>query len=212
MTASQPVLELVLATGNRGKLREIGQILADLPVRVRALSEFPDVGEIVEDGETFRANAELKARAVHAHTGFLAVADDSGLCVDHLSGAPGVRSARYAGERATDAENNRKLLAAMEGVPARDRGATFVCRVCAFPVNGEPVFLEGECRGVLLTAPRGDNGFGYDPVFLYPPENQTFAELPPAIKNRISHRGRAFAGLPEVLRRLIADQVRDPKA
>ena len=199
-----PVLEIVLATGNRGKLREIRQILVDLPVRARALSDFPDVGEIAEDGETFRANAEQKARAVHARTGLLAVADDSGLCVDRLGGAPGVRSARYAGENATDAENNRKLLAAMEGVPAGNRGAAFVCCVCAFPVEGGPAFLEGECRGVLLAAPRGDNGFGYDPLFLYPEEGLTFAELPAAIKNRVSHRGRAFAGLPAVLERVIA--------
>jgi XTP/dITP diphosphohydrolase len=195
-------VEIVLATSNAGKVREIVQIVAGLDVRVRPLGDFPGMAPVDEDGDTFRANAEKKARAVHAHTGRVAVADDSGICVDALGGAPGVRSARYAGEGAGDAENNRALLAALAGFPPERRGATFVCAVCVYPVAGEAVFLEGTCRGVVLGAPRGNGGFGYDPLFLVPDEGMTFAELPPETKNRISHRGRALAGLAGVLRRI----------
>lgn len=192
--------ELILATHNLGKVKELRQMLGDLPVEVRSLHDFPELGEIPETGSTFRENARIKAQTVFAHTGKPVIADDSGLEVDALGGEPGVYSARYAGEQATDEDNNRKLLQALSGVPVSGRGAQFRSVICAVFSPGQEIFVEGICRGRIGFEPRGDNGFGYDPLFLVEPDYQrTMAELSLAEKNAISHRSRAFNNLKPIL-------------
>jgi XTP/dITP diphosphohydrolase len=195
---------LVMATRNAHKVRELQHLLRDLNVEVLSLADRPDVPEVVEDGETFAANAATKARAVAAATRLPALADDSGLEVDALGGQPGVQSARYAGAGHDDGANNRKLLAALAGVAPAGRTARFRCAVAlADPAGalGAGVELrEGACEGVILDAPRGAHGFGYDPLFLYPELGRTFAELTLDEKSRLSHRARAMAAMLPVLR------------
>jgi len=182
---------VVLATKNKGKLKEFQVLLKDFPVEVRSLADFGPIPEVVEDGETFDDNAYKKAHFTAKFLGLPAIADDSGLVVEALGGAPGVRSARYAGEQATDAGNNAKLLAEMEGVA--DRRAAFHCVISIAVPSGPALTYEGVCHGELLTAPRGEGGFGYDPLFFYPQLSKSFAELSLEEKNRISHRGKAMA-------------------
>jgi XTP/dITP diphosphohydrolase len=208
---------LVVATHNRGKLDELRALLADIGVQVVQISDVSrkDV-TVVEDGETFEANAIKKAKAIAAHTMMLTLADDSGLEVDALGGAPGVRSARFAGERATDAENNAALLAALDALQADELGARsadykarFRCvlaLVDPFFKDGEPVVVEGACEGKITRTPRGSGGFGYDPLFLVDGTDKTMAELPEAEKNRISHRARAFEKLKLVIEKMIAER------
>lgn len=192
--------ELILATHNLGKVEELRQMLGDLPVKVKSLHDFPELGEIPETGTTFEENARIKAETVFAYTGLPVVADDSGLEVDALNGAPGVYSARYAGDKATDEDNNRKLLQALKNVPESGRGAQFRSVICSIFNPGNVVFTEGVCRGRIGFEPRGDNGFGYDPLFLVEPDYQrTMAELSLAEKNTISHRSRAFGNLKPLL-------------
>lgn len=196
---------LVFATRNRGKLRELRQLLTPdhFPGGVELLGlDDIQVPEIPETGETFSENAEAKARGVMQATGLPALADDSGLEVDALGGAPGVHSARYAGAGASDADRIALLLRNLDGVPAQRRGARFRC-VVAFvdPADPDRVHLhEGSCEGRILQTPRGSGGFGYDPVFFAPELGQTFAEAPPEQKNRLSHRGRAMRKLIAELR------------
>lgn len=192
---------LLFATGNAGKLAEVRQILTPLGFEVVAPADVGGLTEVEETGETFADNALLKARAAAAAAGMPAMADDSGLCVDVLDGAPGVRSARYAGPDASDANRVAKLLEVMAG--ATDRSARFVCAVAVARPDGHADTVEGECTGTILDAPRGNGGFGYDPVFVPDGESLTFAELPAEAKNRISHRGRALAGLPGLVRRVL---------
>jgi XTP/dITP diphosphohydrolase len=195
--------QIVLASGNAGKLREIESILADLPVTVVPQSAF-GVSDAEETGSTFLDNALLKARRAATATGLPAIADDSGLVVDALGGRPGVYSARYAGPDAGDEANNRRLLEELAGVPDAERGAAFRCVACyVTPGGGEPVVAEGEWRGRILDAPRGAGGFGYDPVFHVPEHGMSSAELTPAEKNRLSHRGKAFRELARQLRALL---------
>jgi XTP/dITP diphosphohydrolase len=195
---------LVVATRNRNKVREISHLLADLGVEVLSLADRPDVPEVVEDGDTFAANAVKKARAVAAATGLPALADDSGLEVDALGGQPGVRSARYAGAGHDDAANNRKLVAALAGVAPARRAARFRCAVAladpAGRLGSAALVREGACEGVIIDAPRGENGFGYDPLFLYPDLGRTFAELTLDEKSHLSHRARAMGAMLPVLR------------
>lgn len=183
---------VVLATRNKGKLAELERLLqAELGdvIELRSLDEVGITEEIEETGTTFAENALQKAVFVAAR-GHIALADDSGLCVDALQGAPGVYSARYAGTHGNDAANTAKLLQELAG--AADRSAGFVCAfACVFPDGGEPLIAKGEARGEILTAPRGEGGFGYDPVFYYPPLKKTFAELGKEEKNSVSHRGAA---------------------
>ena len=194
--------QIVLASGNAAKLREIASILEDLPVTVVPQSAF-GVTDAEETGSTFLDNALLKARHAAAATGLPAIADDSGLVVDVLGGRPGVYSARYAGPDAGDEANNRRLLEELAGVPDAQRGAAFRCVACyVTPEGGEPVVAEGEWRGRILDAPRGAGGFGYDPVFHVPEHGMSSAELAPAEKNRLSHRGKAFRELARQLRAL----------
>ncbi|MDP3426005.1 MAG: XTP/dITP diphosphatase [Humidesulfovibrio sp.] len=186
---------VVLATRNKGKLAELDALLAGFGLHVVGLGAFPDLGEIEETGATFAENARLKARTVAQATGLVALADDSGLAVDALSGAPGVYSARYSGENATDATNNAKLLEALAHVPEDRRGCRFVSVVTAIAPSGAEIMAEGRWEGRVLTSPRGAGGFGYDPLFLDPELGRSAAELAPAEKNARSHRGQALRAL-----------------
>ncbi len=191
---------LVLATGNAGKLREFRALLADLAIEVVPQSEF-DVPTVPETGLTFIENALIKARNAARHTGLPALADDSGLAVDALHGRPGIYSARYSGPDADDLANNRKLLEELAGVPEQDRGARYHC-ILVFLRDAEdpvPLVCEAAWEGRIAPAPRGEGGFGYDPLFLPADGEGSAAELDPAIKNRRSHRGRAMALLRERL-------------
>jgi XTP/dITP diphosphohydrolase len=188
--------KIVLATGNPGKVREIREIFADLDVEIVPQSEF-DIESPEETGSTFVENALLKARFAADKTGLPAMADDSGIAVDALDGRPGVYSARYAGEDASDDDNLDLLLEALIDVPDDRRGGGFHCAaVLAFPGDDQPPLIaEAVWRGTILRARRGDGGFGYDPVFLDPDSGKTGAELSPDEKNAVSHRGRAFRAL-----------------
>jgi len=194
------VKELVVATDNKGKLREIAGALDALDFRVISYREFSPAPPIVEDGDTFRDNALKKARIVARHTGRLTIADDSGLVVDALQGKPGVHSARFAGEGATDQENNRKLLGCLQNVPPACRGATFRCVIAVVAPDGREAVVEGACRGQIEVEERGSNGFGYDPLFIVPELGKTLAELPLSVKNGVSHRGKALDALKEALK------------
>jgi XTP/dITP diphosphohydrolase len=183
---------LVLATRNQGKIREIEKTL-DLPLlEIRSLQDFPDLPEVVEDGRTFLENAFKKAQACTQATGRPALADDSGLEVDCLNGAPGIYSARFSGAEATDEANNRKLLSLLEGIPEERRTARFVCRIVLYLSEGKWIQTEGLCPGIIAPRPQGEHGFGYDPIFYLPEFNKTMAEIPLEEKNRISHRAQAL--------------------
>lgn len=191
---------LVLASGNAGKHRELAAMLEPLGIEPVLQSEWRVV-PVPETGLTFVENALIKARHAARATGLPALADDSGLLVDALEGAPGLHSARYAGPEASDADNVAKLLDALGRVPPERRNARFVCVLALLRRADDPapVICEGDWRGSIAESPRGDRGFGYDPVFLVPGEDCTAAELDPARKNRISHRGRALAALVDRL-------------
>ena len=192
---------LVLATGNPGKLGELREILAAWSVDVRPQSEFTS-GQAPETGLSFVENAILKARFAAAASGWPAIADDSGLEVDALSGAPGVHSARYAGATATDADNNLKLLAELEAVPPRQRGARYRCAMVylRWPLDAAPVVVQSSWEGRILKAPAGEHGFGYDPLFEVAGTGRSAAQFPLAEKNRVSHRGKALRALMLALR------------
>ncbi len=190
---------LILATRNAGKLHEFRHLLAGVTWEVIGLDAFPSLPPVPETGTTFEENARLKARAVQAQTGGWVIADDSGLCVDALGGAPGVFSARYAGEQASDADNMAKLLAALRDVSAERRTARFVC-VLALVTDTEEACFTGVCTGTLTAVPRGSDGFGYDPLFIPTGDTRTFAEMTPAEKAVYSHRARATQALVDHLR------------
>ena len=193
-------MKLLLATTNLGKVRELKALLekAKLPFEVVGLDAFPNYQSPEENGKTFAENARLKATACAKATGLLCLADDSGLCVDALQGAPGVHSARFAGAGHNDAANIEKLLELLKKVPTKSRTAHFACALCLSDPNGVIAECEGKCAGSIAAAPKGQNGFGYDPVFLLP-DGRTMAELSAAEKNLISHRGRAYqAVLPRL--------------
>jgi XTP/dITP diphosphohydrolase len=198
--------DILIATRNGGKLREFAQLFSDLPVRLRGLTEFPDAGEVEETGLTFEENASIKARYFSRATRLWTLADDSGLEVVALDGAPGVRSARYAGVQATDAERMNRLLAALNDFCGDDRRARFVCAL-AFqrPEDEGATLFVGKCEGRIAFERRGERGFGYDPIFIPNGYTETFGELPAEIKNRISHRARALKAAKEFLRRHLQD-------
>lgn len=198
--------ELVLATRNPGKRVELEGLLAPHPIVIRSLAEFADAPEVIEDGATFGENAAKKAQQVASALDRWTLGEDSGLEVDALGGAPGVYSARYSGEDATDHSNNAKLLAELQGVPDAKRTARYVCHVALADPAGEiRANVEACCRGRITTEARGANGFGYDPYFLIPEYHRTFGELSPLVKRQLSHRGRALARLlPQLLRHLLA--------
>lgn len=191
MAQRRPVI--VIATRNPGKTAEIRDLLEGFPVDIKNLSDFGPIPEVEEDGTTFDENAYKKSSFTARILGYPALADDSGLSVAALNGAPGVFSARYGGEGLSDVERCRKLLSEMRG--RADRRATFECVISLAVPTGPALTYEGRCEGLLLEAPAGANGFGYDPVFFYPPFNKTFAELTREEKSRVSHRGQALREL-----------------
>jgi XTP/dITP diphosphohydrolase len=199
------VTKLLIATSNKGKLREVRAMLEALGVEVIGLTDIDAIEEPVEDGDTFDANARKKAIHYAAASGLWALADDSGLEVDVLNGAPGVYSARYAGEDADDMANNARLIRELQVIPEANRTARFRCAM-ALATSDKVVVAtsSGTIEGVIIDEPRGHNGFGYDPHFFIPDQDRTAAELPPVQKNRISHRGQALAAIhPQIVRLLV---------
>jgi XTP/dITP diphosphohydrolase len=184
---------VVLATRNQGKIREFQHILRNADIELKSLNDFGPIPEAVEDGETFDDNAYKKALFTAKILGLPAIADDSGLVVEAIGGAPGVLSARYAGKKAGDRDNMDKLLREMAG--QQNRKAAFECVISIAVPSGPALTYEGRCEGEITTEPRGVEGFGYDPVFFYPPAGKTFAEMTMAEKSKVSHRGRALSEL-----------------
>ncbi len=199
-SAPAPFKRLVVASGNPGKLRELRALLGELRYEVVAQGDL-GIGSVAETGDSFAANALLKARHAAEASGGAALADDSGLEVDALGGAPGIYSARYAGEGASDAANNAKLLAALGDRPLAERRARYCCALALVrgPGDEEPALVAAQWEGYVLAAPRGTGGFGYDPLFWLPDLGMSAAELPAEQKNRLGHRGRALAALRELL-------------
>jgi XTP/dITP diphosphohydrolase len=195
-------VELLVATTNPGKLAEVEAALKGFPIRIISLNQLGTWPKVIEDGKKYEENALKKARTLADFSGYVTLADDSGLEVDALGGAPGIYSARYSGEEGDDVRNNEKLLHALAGVPQEKRAARFVCvlALCSPNSSGkrERVF-RGECDGWIVFAPRGENGFGYDPLFFYPPLGKTFAEIDRETKGRVSHRGMALRKLVQAL-------------
>ncbi len=192
-------MKIVLATENNDKVREIKDILKDCAVELVSLSEFPPI-EVEEDGKTFFANARKKAYEVSVHTGLPALADDSGLVVEVLGGAPGIYSSRYAGEKASYEDNVRKLLLKMKG--CRPRSAAFVCVSVLYFPDGAIFTSRGRLQGIISKEASGSGGFGYDPVFYIPKKRKTLAEMKDSEKNAISHRGEAFRKMAKIIRKL----------
>lgn len=196
--------KLVLASTNPGKRREIAALVEPLGFELVTAAELGFTDEIAETGQSFAENARIKARAVAQALGRPAIADDSGLEVEALDGAPGILSARYAGPKATDQENYQKLLKALEGVPPQSRQAAFVCVMACCQIDGKTLLADGRLEGRIAQKPTGSGGFGYDPVFELPKRGLTVAQLPPAEKNTISHRaqalGKLVGGLSDFLR------------
>jgi len=184
---------LVLATRNRGKIAEFENLFRETGIEMRSLDDFGPIPPVIEDGETFEDNAVIKARFTARVLGLPAIADDSGLNVKALSGEPGIFSARYAGEGATDRENNLKLLSRMKGI--EDREAAFICVLAIAVPRGPALIYEGICEGLISRELTDGQGFGYDPLFYYPPLKKTFAQMAQAEKNRVSHRGKAMEEL-----------------
>lgn len=192
-------MQLVLATNNIDKIREIKLLLDDLPITVLTADDFLQFPDPEETGTTLEENARLKARVIAEFTGHAALADDSGIEVDVLDGAPGVYSSRYAGEDVTYADNNRKLLQELQGVPREKRTARFRCVIAIDWGNGETDICEGTADGLITEKVAGREGFGYDPVFFYPPANKRFSEMTLEEKNRVSHRGLALQAARKVI-------------
>ena len=198
------MIELVLASRNRKKIAEMSALLSGTvkeEIRILSLDDVGYTGDIEENGATFEENALIKAREASRFSGLTSVADDSGLMVDALNGAPGVYSARFAGEHGNDAANNEKLLSLLENVPDEQRTARFVTVIaCVLPHYDKPLIAHGSVEGRILRAPRGNSGFGYDPLFYYEPYGKTFAELSAEEKNAVSHRGNALRALSQWLK------------
>lgn len=198
------MIKLLVATNNPGKVREYEALLKGLPLTLTYPAQEGIDVEVKETGSTFAENARLKAAAYAGASGLLTLADDSGLEVDALGGEPGTRSARYAGQGASDEDRYRLLLSKLEGVPWERRTARFRCVIAVTTPQREVRTAEGTCEGVIAFEPKGGHGFGYDPVFYMPEHGQTMAELEPEVKNRISHRARAAEGARRILQELLA--------
>jgi len=194
--------KLLLATNNKGKAREYKSLLQGIPFELVTPAELGISTEVAEVGKSFEENARLKAKTLAAESRLLALADDSGLEVDALGGEPGTLSARYAGEGASDRDRVSYLLTKLEGVPQEKRTARFRCVIAIATPQGEVELCSGECEGFIAFEPRGNRGFGYDPIFYLPELKKTMAELPPELKNKVSHRGKAAVKAREVLERL----------
>ncbi|NMB33228.1 MAG: XTP/dITP diphosphatase [Clostridium sp.] len=187
----------VIASKNNGKLKEIEEILEGLPLKVVSMEQAGIRKDVIESGKTFEENALIKAREVHNICGEVVMADDSGLEVDFLNGAPGIYSSRFAGEHANDIDRNNKLLSILKGIPIGKRGARFVCVIALVFPGGKEFIMRGELKGFIGTEPKGNNGFGYDPLFFIPEYNMTSAQMDPGMKHRISHRGKALKMMVE---------------
>jgi XTP/dITP diphosphohydrolase len=196
------LLRLLLATNNRGKVKEYRSLLESLPVELAVPGDLGIAIDVEETGSTYEENAALKAKALAAAGGMVSLADDSGLEVDALNGEPGVRSARYAGPGANDAARLKYLLGKLVDVPWNKRTARFVCVIAVAAPGGRVELCRGACEGIITFEPKGELGFGYDPVFYFPSLDRTMAELPMAEKNRVSHRGKAARLVPEALQKL----------
>lgn len=192
-------MRIIFATKNEGKVREISEMLAEAKVEMISLNQLDSLPEIIEDGRSYLENALKKARIISEFTGETVLADDSGLEVDALEGEPGIYSARYAGSEATDDDNNAKLLSRLKEVSPEKRTASFHCALVLYHTQECYVSFEAKWEGRIVDEHRGQNGFGYDPIFLVTALNKTAAELPPEIKNKISHRGQAFEKLKKYL-------------
>jgi XTP/dITP diphosphohydrolase len=199
-------LEMLIGTGNSGKVTEIKRVLKDLPLQLHVVTEFPAIHQPVESGSSYAENASIKARSYAGETGLWTLADDSGLEVASLNGLPGLRSARFGGEGLTDADRTSLLLSELLAMDGDERSARFICAVAIAKPNGEVINIaHGMCQGNIAEAPSGHEGFGYDPVFIPTGYKKTFAELPLALKNTISHRGKALATTREFLARFFVD-------
>ncbi len=190
---------ILVATRNPGKFQEFKNFFKDLPIELLSLRDFPELKKIDEPYQTFEENARHKAIICYQQTGLPTLADDSGLEVEALGGAPGVRSARFAGENATDQENNQKLLGLLKGLKQEKRKARFVCVLALAVSEKEIEMVRAETQGIILESPRGEKGFGYDPIFYYPPSGKTFAEMEPEEKLKVSHRGKALVKMREII-------------
>ncbi|AIY80590.1 XTP/dITP diphosphatase [Clostridium botulinum] len=203
--------KLILASNNIKKIKEMKELLKDLNIEIKSLNEENIDIDVEEDGSTFEENAKKKAKEIYDflklrnERNFLVLSDDSGLEVDYLNGAPGIYSARYAGEHGNDKKNNEKLLSELSSVPTSKRTAKFVCQIAMFDEDGRYYSITGDANGCILEKPQGDDGFGYDPLFLYRPLNKTFAELTLEEKNDISHRGVALKKLKGTILNLISE-------
>lgn len=197
------MFEIVIASRNKEKKKELKTLLNDLKIKVLDLNDFPAAPNVEEKGKTFEENAKAKALTIARFTERLTLADDSGLEVKVLCGKPGVRSARFAGEGASYAEINQKLLRLLSGIPKSKRQAKFVCVIAIADKNGLVGTTQGKCSGWISFARRGKYGFGYDPVFVYPRYNKTFAELGPKIKNRVSHRAKALKKAKAIIQKYL---------
>jgi XTP/dITP diphosphohydrolase len=192
-------MKIVFASGNEGKVKEIKEMLKGMEIKLVSLKDYKNLPKIEEDGNTFLENALKKAKIISDFTGEIVLADDSGLQVDVLEGEPGIYSARYAGENATDDDNINLLLARLKNISQEERTAFFCCALVLYKSDGSYDCFESKWPGLIIDDRRGDNGFGYDPVFFVPELKKTAAELPPEIKNKVSHRGQAFAQLKKKL-------------
>lgn len=200
-------MRVLVATRNQGKLREIREILANSQIDVISLDDVQTIGDPVEDADSFIGNALKKAHYFAKQTALPTIADDSGLCVDVLNGAPGVLSARFAGQGTTDKKNNALLLKKLNEIPDEKRGAHFECAMVCVRPDGENLIATGRVYGRILHENRGENGFGYDPLFIVPDKKLTFAQLPPDQKHAISHRGQALRSLAEKLPAFLAQDL-----
>jgi len=197
------VKELIVASRNKGKVGEIKELLAGLPYKVTSLFEYPQIPEIIEDGKTYRANALKKAREVALFTGKMAISDDSGIEVKALGNAPGIYSARFAGEGASEKARNKKLFAMLKNVPISKRQARYRCVIALVNAKGQELgIVQGTCSGLIATKEIGTNGFGFDPLFLLKRYNKTFGQLPASLKAKISHRARALKKFRKLLNSL----------
>ncbi len=192
--------KILIATRNQGKVKEISELLKDLPVTFLSLSDVEDVPEVNEDGDTFEENALKKARSIASATGLVTLADDSGLCIDALDGRPGVHSARYAGNNASDEDKWCKILGEIHDVPDELRSARFVCVLALVDPARTEILFRGTCEGIITREPRGIGGFGYDPIFYFEGTGRTFSEMDLHSKNLVSHRGHALREFAAYLR------------
>lgn len=192
-------MEIVIASTNKGKLKEIKKILSDLEVKILSLDNYTSIPSIIEDGQTFEANAIKKAKTISKVTGKVTLSDDSGIEVDFLNGAPGVKSARFGGDSLTDTERNQRLLELLKKVPLSERSARFKCVIAIAIPDGEIKTVSGECEGFISFEPKGNQGFGYDPIFIPNGFSKTFGELGSKIKDKISHRAEALLKTKEIL-------------